>query len=76
MAYPFPTRKPAQPSLITRATIPPKPLSLNEWRCLECNKLLGIRRGGTLHIRVHGHDYAVSLPVEAICRGCGTFNRT
>ena len=48
----------------------------NEWRCLECKKLLGIRRGTRLQIRVHGHDYAVNLPVDATCRGCGTFNQT
>ncbi|WP_054006376.1 hypothetical protein [Cypionkella psychrotolerans] len=48
----------------------------NDWRCLECGKLLGVRRGAKLHVRVQGHDYTVSLPAEAICRGCGTHNRT
>ncbi len=47
-----------------------------EWRCLECGKLLGMRRGAKLHVRLQGHDYMVSLPVEAFCRGCGTRNRT
>ena len=47
-----------------------------DWRCLECHKLLGVRRGAKLHVRLQGHDYFVSLPVEATCRGCGTFNRT
>ena len=47
-----------------------------EWRCLECGKLLGIRRGARLHIRMAGHDYGVTLPVEANCRGCGAYNRT
>ena len=47
-----------------------------EWRCLECGKLLGVRRGGKLQVRVQGHDYLANLPVEATCRGCGTFNRT
>ena len=46
-----------------------------EWRCRACARLLGIRRGAKLHVRLHGHDYTVSLPAEAICRGCGTFNR-
>lgn len=47
-----------------------------DWRCRKCHKLLGVRRGGKLQVRVHGHDYLVSLPVEAACRGCGTHNRT
>ncbi|WP_054008827.1 hypothetical protein [Cypionkella psychrotolerans] len=51
-------------------------ISCADWRCLECGKLLGVRRGAKLHVRVQGHDYTVSLPAEAICRGCGTHNRT
>ncbi len=53
-----------------------RPSGPSEWRCLECDKLLGIRRGGRLHIRMAGHDYSVSLPAEASCRGCGAYNRT
>lgn len=65
---------PVQPP---RNTTPSRPVpSGAEWRCLDCNKLLGVRRGGKLHVRAHGHEYFVSLPVEATCRGCGTFNRT
>jgi hypothetical protein len=51
----------------------PKPV---EWRCLECGKLLGVRHGAQLNIRLQGHCYLVNLPVEAICRGCGAENRT
>ena len=47
-----------------------------EWRCLECGKLLGVRHGARLHVRLHGYCYLVSLPVEAACRGCGALNRT
>lgn len=54
----------------------PLPHGKSEWRCLECGKLLGIRRGGRLHIRIAGHDYEVNLPAEANCRGCGATNRT
>ena len=75
MAYPF-SRRTAQLPLIVRAAIPPIPDTPSEWRCLECGKLLGIRRGACLHIRMHGHDYGVTLPVEANCRGCGAYNRT
>jgi hypothetical protein len=63
------------------SNVPPKSASPNvstraEWRCLECGKLLGVRRGAKLQVRVQGHDYLVSLPVEACCRGCGTHNQT
>lgn len=54
----------------------PPPSGASEWRCLECGKLLGIRRSGRLHIRMAGHDYSVTLPAEATCRGCGASNRT
>ena len=55
----------------------PKPSpSHAEWRCLECGKLLGVRCGAKLQVRMHGHNYLVSLPVEASCRGCGARNRT
>lgn len=65
------------PVLPSRSTTPNRPAPAGaDWRCLECNKLLGVRRGGKLHVRMHGHEYLVTLPVEATCRGCGTFNRT
>lgn len=47
-----------------------------EWRCRRCGKLLGVHRGGKLQMRFKDHEYLVSLPVEATCRGCGTHNRT
>ncbi|MGV8986059.1 MAG: hypothetical protein ACOH2H_26385 [Cypionkella sp.] len=68
---------PNSPVLPPHNTTPSHPASTGaEWRCLECNKLLGMRRGGKLQVRVQGHDYLVSLPVEAKCRGCDTYNRT
>lgn len=75
MAYPFHKRT-AQLPLIVRTAIPPKPEISNEWRCLECHKLLGVRYGCKLHVRMHGHDYQMSLPVEAICRNCSAYNQT
>lgn len=42
-----------------------------EWRCIRCQKLLGILEGDRLHIRFSGgHDYTVGLPATAVCRGC------
>ena len=67
-------------NLPTSTPTHPDPLTMkhgtSEWRCLECGKLLGIRCGGRLHIRMAGHDYEVNLPAEAICRNCNAYNRT
>ena len=71
MAYPTTTR------LSTRTTpFVPSVLEPSEWRCVECRKLLGVRHGALLHIRLQRHNYLVSLPVEATCHGCDTPNRT
>ena len=51
-------------------------ITQHEWRCEECGRLLGARRGGQLHIKVstgvgkRGYDYLVSPPITAVCRGC------
>jgi len=48
----------------------------NEWRCTRCKKLLGVSRDGHMHLRfARGHEYFVSFPVTATCRGCGTLNQ-
>lgn len=46
-----------------------------DWRCPRCAKLLGRWRADRLHLR-HGrnHEYIVSLPATATCRGCGTLS--
>jgi len=47
-----------------------------DWRCTRCDKLLGIIRDGHMHLRfARGHEYFVSFPVTATCRGCGTLNQ-
>ena len=71
MAVPFQPRLDHKPS-----TRPPQSVPPAEWRCLECGKLLGVRHGARLHIRLQRHNYLVSLPVEASCHGCGTPNLT
>lgn len=70
MAYPFHPR----PSATT--VRPPSAIQAAEWRCLECGKLLGVRHGARLHIRLQRHNYLVSLPVEAVCPACEAKNRT
>jgi RNase P subunit RPR2 len=71
MAYPF---KPQSSHLTT--VRPHSAVQASEWRCHECGKLLGVRHGARLHIRLQRHNYLVSLPVDATCHGCGAKNRT
>jgi len=43
---------------------------------MRCDKLLGVSRDGHMHLRfARGHEYFVSFPVTANCRGCGTLNQ-
>lgn len=47
-----------------------------EWRCTRCDKLLGVCRDDSMHLRfARGHEYLVGFPVQATCRGCGTLNQ-
>ena len=71
MAYPFDHRR-------NRPPTPPRTANLDpaEWRCIECGKLLGVRHGARLHIRLQRHVYFVTLPAEAICPACEAKNRT
>jgi hypothetical protein len=46
-----------------------------DWRCTQCNKLLGVLREGRLHLRfARGHEYLVGFPATSVCRGCSTLN--
>ena len=48
----------------------------NDWRCMGCGKLLGVRRDGVMHLSfARGHEYLVSDPATATCRRCGTLNQ-
>ena len=71
MAYPFDHCR-------NRPTTPAWTANLDpaEWRCIECGKLLGVRHGARLHIRLQRHSYVVTLPAEAICPACAAENRT
>jgi len=47
----------------------------SEWRCSECDKLLGKLKNNRLHIRLHReHQYITGLPATSVCRGCKTPN--
>lgn len=71
MAYPFDNRLDRPTTLTSSAKLDPA-----EWRCVECGKLLGVRYGARLHIRLQRHNYSVSLPAEAVCPACEAKNRT
>ena len=72
MPTPFPLRQTA-----TSDTAVSKPYRPNsQWRCADCDKLLGVCRDGRMHLRfARAHEYLVGFPIVATCRGCGTLNR-
>lgn len=47
-----------------------------EWRCRGCDVLLGVGHQGRIYISFAGAQYAMPLPVEAVCRRCHAYNAT
>ncbi len=48
-----------------------------EWRCKECETLLGVESGVRLHLRYKQAQYVVDggdYTVIAVCRNCSTVN--
>lgn len=48
-----------------------------EWRCKECDTLLGVECGARLHLRYKQAQYVVdggAYNVIAVCRNCSTAN--
>jgi len=48
-----------------------------EWRCRECDTLLGIERGSRLYLRYKQAQYIVDgrdYNVIAVCRNCSAVN--
>ncbi len=48
-----------------------------EWRCRECDTLLGVECGDRLHLRYKQAQYVVDggdYDVLAVCRSCSTVN--
>ena len=75
MPTPLPSRR-AAPTSWTGAAKTKHITSNAEWRCTRCDKLLGVFRGGQMHLRfARAHEYFVGFPVVATCRGCGTLNQ-
>jgi hypothetical protein len=75
----MPTPLPSRHAAITSwsgGPNPKYPFSGGEWRCTQCDKLLGVCRDSQMHLRfARGHEYFVGFPVVATCRGCGTLNK-
>lgn len=81
------TAPPSQPRLgassieVMRSSIPAKAAALArqasavEWRCCHCRRMLGLCRGGRIHLKfAKGHEVLASLPAQSVCRSCGTLN--
>lgn len=48
-----------------------------EWRCKECDTLLGVERSERLHLRYKQAQYVIDggdFTVLAVCRNCSTVN--
>ena len=76
MPTPFALRQTARSGRTDRAKIQTSNTHSTDWRCTRCDKLLGVCRDGRMHLRfARGHEYFVSFPVVATCRGCGTLNQ-
>jgi hypothetical protein len=48
-----------------------------EWRCKECDTLLGVENGPRMHLRYKQAQYVVDgedYNVIAVCRNCSTVN--
>ena len=59
-----------------RMRVPIRRITSDDWRCHRCRKLLGRLKNGVMHLRFErGHEYIVSLPATATCRGCNSLNR-
>ena len=59
-----------------RTSLPMRRITSDDWRCHNCRKLLGRLKNGVMHLRFErGHEYIVSLPAVATCRGCNSLNK-
>lgn len=45
-----------------------------QWRCRRCQTLLGVERGGVLHLKYKKARFAVRGVAQAVCRRCGELN--
>ena len=62
------------PRYARHAFHPPRRTS-RDWRCSNCDRLLGRHEGERIHLKMdRAHEYLVSLPATATCRGCGALN--
>lgn len=47
-----------------------------EWRCRKCGTLLGVRRGGRVHVKHKRAQLVVRGHVMAVCPRCAELNET
>ena len=41
-----------------------------EWRCRKCGGLLGVERGGRIHLKYRRAQFVVRVEVMAVCHRC------
>ena len=47
-----------------------------EWRCRKCGGLLGVERGGRIHLKYRRAQFVVRGEVMAVCHRCSELNET
>lgn len=47
-----------------------------EWRCRKCGGLLGVERGGRIHLKYRRAQFVVRGEVLAVCPRCSELNET
>lgn len=47
-----------------------------EWRCRKCGGLLGVVRGGRIHLKHRRAQFVVRGEVMAVCPRCSEMNET
>jgi len=53
-----------------------QPMTEDEWRCRKCGTLLGVRRGGRVHVKHKRAQLVVRGHVMAVCPRCAELNET
>ena len=61
-------------ALVPAAQIKENIMSEREWRCKQCETLLGIERGGKLYLKYKKAHFVVQGAVLAVCRSCSELN--
>jgi hypothetical protein len=70
MEQPFPIEHPLASAPSTPSPAP----SARPWRCRACGSLLGVLRGGELHLKYKDVQHWIVGRCRHVCRRCGATN--